>query len=124
MARSAKQNTDIGLERVRTGQLQHRLALQQQKFEEAKKAISLKELYGRFLAALGRDDVDLNWPIGKLIRGPASAVWAVAVKIMGAGGFQSDGLILQKSDVLACKKISDLLKLILKWYESNGWVVD
>jgi hypothetical protein len=62
--------------------LQHRLAAQQLKLESSKKTITLKELYGRYLGALGRDDVDLNWPIGKIIRGPASAVFAVAVNIM------------------------------------------
>jgi hypothetical protein len=33
-------------------------------------------------------------------------------------------MILQKADVVACKFVRDLLKLILHWYEANGWVVD
>jgi hypothetical protein len=119
----AKANT-VQLQRLRVGQLQHRLAAQQSNFENIAKTITLKDIYGRFVAVLGRDDFDLDWPIGKVIRGAGGAVFDFAVKLMQSTQFQADGLILQKKDVLACKLIGALLKLILNWYESNGWVVD
>jgi hypothetical protein len=117
-------NPDLHLERLRTGQLQHQLAVQQAALGTIKQTISLKELYGRFIAVLGRDDVNLDWPIGKIVRGGAGAVFDLALELMGSDQFKPDGLALDKKDVLACKKVGDILKLILKWYEAHGWVVD
>lgn len=122
--KTVRKKPDIHLRRLHVGQLQHQLAARRVEFESLKKSITLKDLYGRFIAALGRDNVDLNWALSKIIRGGSGAVWDVALKLMRSRQFNPDGLLLQKADVLACKTVGDLLKLILKWYESNGWVVD
>src|SRR5258707_15670310 len=110
---------DLHLQRLRTGQQQHRLAAEQAALADIKKTINLKDLYGKFIGALGRDDVEFDWPIGKILRGPGGVVWDLALDIMGSPQFKPDGLRLQKQDVLACKKVGELLKLILKWYETH-----
>jgi hypothetical protein len=121
--KSAGKKPDLHSDRLRAGRLQHQLQMLRADIRQTKKTISYQEIYGRFLEALGRTDVDLDWSMGKIFRG-SGAAWDFAAGLMQRGPFAADGLRLNKREVVACKLVRDFLKLIIKWYEANGWELD
>ena len=87
------------------------------------KTIAGTMIFSRFVGALGQPPtLDLTKPVSSILQGGLVA-WDLGLKLMSYQEFKTDGLILNKSDVMNAVTLGNLCDLIYKWYSSNGWMV-
>jgi hypothetical protein len=81
-------------------------------------------IVARIVAALGlRPPIKAGTPISKLLRGNANA-WDIALMLMAYESFKTDGLVLQKGEVMDKDTLGGLGDLVFGWYEDNGWTIE
>ncbi|MGY4257649.1 hypothetical protein ACVI1L_004717 [Bradyrhizobium sp. USDA 4516] len=88
------------------------------------KVIKDTTIVARIMAALGlKPPIKTAMQISKLLGGDANA-WDIALVLMSYPSFKSDGLVLQKGEVMDKETLAELGDLVFAWYEDNGWSIE
>jgi hypothetical protein len=105
---------------IRGAQLKYQLSAH---LSATNKTIAASEIFKRFIeVAQLQPDVDLTKPIATILHGNLNP-YDLALACMDYDSFKSDGLTLQKKDVLKAKTIGAFGDLIYQWYVDNGWTI-
>lgn len=119
--KKAKATAKVGLPSS-GGRFKQALALQVDRLDS--KVIKDTTVVARIVAALGlRPPIKAAMQISKLLGGDANA-WDIALVLMAYPSFKSDGLVLQKGEVMDKETLGELGDLVFAWYEDNGWSIE
>ena len=91
--------------------------------EASNKQIQGTVIFGRFIAALTLPPtMNLKTKMIDKLKG-GLVKWDLGLELMRYGPFKTDGLVLQKDDVMNATTFEDLGNLVFAWYRANDWQV-